>query len=79
MPSYDLVCKSCGNAFEITLQRFITDEDKVCPECGSTEVEQKLSQFEFKGTPWRPTKGVVKPLRVTAKFPPKKKPESQSQ
>ena len=72
MPSYDLVCKSCGHTFEIPLQRFITDEDKVCPECGSTEVEQKMSQFEFRGTHWKPTKRVEKPLHTTAKFPPKK-------
>jgi putative FmdB family regulatory protein len=73
MPSYDLVCKSCDHAFEVTLQRFLTDADKVCPECGSTEVEQSLTQFEFRGTPYRPIKGQAPPVRSTARFPPKKK------
>lgn len=71
MPSYDLVCEKCGHAFEICLHRFIRDEDKVCPNCGATDVEQKMSQFEFRGTPWKPTKGRVLPLRSQAKFPPK--------
>ena len=42
MPSYDLVCRSCGHEFELTLHRFIRDEDRVCPSCGTNDVEQKL-------------------------------------
>jgi putative FmdB family regulatory protein len=68
MPTYDLACKACGHTFEVALQRFITDDDKVCPNCSSKDVEQKMSQFEFRGTPWRPTKGMEKPLRSQAKF-----------
>lgn len=78
MPSYDLECKTCGKSFELTLHRFITDDDKVCPECGSHDVEQILSVFEFRGTPWVPTKGRVLPLRSQAKWPSKKKPAKDS-
>lgn len=80
MPSYDLVCSNCGHAFEITLHRFITEEDKLCPECGSTKVEQQLSVFEFRGTRWKPTQGTVLPLRTQAKWPskgPLPRPEPQ--
>lgn len=67
MPSYDLVCKTCGHEFELTLHRFITDDDKVCPECGGTNVEQKLSAFEWRSTRWKPTKGREVPQRTVAK------------
>jgi putative FmdB family regulatory protein len=70
MPSYDLICKSCGNSFEITLHRFIRDEDKVCPNCSSTDVEQKLAPFEWRGTKWVPTQGRVLPQRTVAKTRP---------
>jgi putative FmdB family regulatory protein len=72
MPSYDLVCKSCGHEFEVTLQRFIRDEDKVCPSCGAAEAEQKLSAFEWRGTRWIPTKGRILPKRTVAKTRPSK-------
>lgn len=45
MASYDLVCESCGHRFEVFRQGFIKDEDKTCPECGSTDVRQKYSTF----------------------------------
>ena len=76
MPSYDLVCKACGNDFEITLQRFIADDDKVCPKCRSTDVEQKLAPFEWRGTRWKPTKGTTLPKRTVAKTRPMK-PKSE--
>ena len=40
MPTYDLSCTACGNSFEKFMTRLIRDDDKVCPECGSTEVSQ---------------------------------------
>ena len=43
MASYDLICEDCGNSFEVFRQGFLKDEDRVCPECGSAEVRQKLS------------------------------------
>ena len=38
MPTYDLICESCGTRFERFLPRLLRREDKVCPECGSDEV-----------------------------------------
>ena len=45
MASYDLVCDACGHDFEVFRQGFLKDEDRVCPECGSTEVRQKFSSL----------------------------------
>lgn len=45
MASYDLVCRACGNAFEVYVQGFLKDEDKQCPACGSFQTEQKFSSF----------------------------------
>ena len=45
MASYDLVCEKCEHVFEVFRQGFLRDEDRVCPECGSTEVRQKFSSF----------------------------------
>lgn len=45
MASYDLVCDACGHDFEVFRQGFLKDEDKVCPECGSSEIRQKFSSF----------------------------------
>lgn len=45
MASYDLVCDACGSEFEIFRQGFLKDEDKACPDCGSTDVRQKFSSF----------------------------------
>jgi putative FmdB family regulatory protein len=45
MASYDLVCENCAHVFEVFRQGFLRDEDKVCPECGSTDVRQKFSSF----------------------------------
>jgi putative FmdB family regulatory protein len=45
MASYDLVCDACGNSFEVFRQGFLKDEDRVCPECGSVEVQQKFTSF----------------------------------
>jgi putative FmdB family regulatory protein len=45
MASYDLICESCGREFEVFRQGFLKDEDKLCPDCGGTEVRQKFSSF----------------------------------
>lgn len=45
MASYDLLCEDCGNAFEVFRQGFLRDEDRLCPNCGSTDVRQKFSSF----------------------------------
>lgn len=45
MASYDLRCDSCGQDFELFVQGFLKDEQKVCPECGSHEVAQRYTGF----------------------------------
>ena len=45
MASYDLVCDACGSEFEVFRQGFLKDEDKACPDCGSTDVRQQFSSF----------------------------------
>jgi len=38
MPTYELRCKECGHEFDRFLMRLIREQDRVCPECGSTNV-----------------------------------------
>lgn len=45
MASYDLKCRACGKDFEVFVQGFLKDEAKVCPDCGSREVEQRFTGF----------------------------------
>jgi putative FmdB family regulatory protein len=45
MASYDLRCSSCDNDFEVFVLGFLKDEDKVCPECGGREVQQRFTGF----------------------------------
>ena len=47
MPTYDFVCNNCDHEFEIFLARIITEEDKVCPECGSSDVRQRITSFRM--------------------------------
>jgi putative FmdB family regulatory protein len=39
MPTYELRCLECGKLFELFRTRILRDEEKVCPECGSTDVK----------------------------------------
>jgi putative FmdB family regulatory protein len=39
MPTYELHCPECGHRFDRFLVRLLRDDDKVCPECGSTKVK----------------------------------------
>ncbi len=45
MASYDLRCGSCGGDFEVYVQGFLKEDDKVCPECGSRQVTQLYTGF----------------------------------
>jgi len=38
MPTYELRCKNCGHEFDRFLMRLLREADKVCPECGSSDV-----------------------------------------
>ncbi len=44
MPTYDLRCTGCTNAFEVFRQGFLRDEDRVCPSCGAP-AEQMITGF----------------------------------
>ena len=46
MASYDLRCCACGKDFEVFLLGFLKDEAKVCPDCGSHQVEQRFTGFQ---------------------------------
>jgi putative FmdB family regulatory protein len=43
--TYDLTCNGCGLQFDIYVQGFLKDGDKVCPDCESREVEQRFTGF----------------------------------
>ena len=45
MASYDLKCAGCGREFEVFVQGFLKDAHRVCPDCGSSEVEQRFTGF----------------------------------
>jgi putative FmdB family regulatory protein len=45
LATYDLACGSCGTQFDVFVQGFLKDEARVCPECGSREVEQRFTGF----------------------------------
>ena len=42
MPTYDLTCRDCGVRFERFLTRILRTEDKVCPSCGSSHVDEGI-------------------------------------
>lgn len=56
MPTYQFICDSCGKDFEFFLMRVIRDEDKVCPNCGSTSVRQAYREV-FGFAPVRSSSG----------------------
>jgi putative FmdB family regulatory protein len=43
MAFYDFVCMDCGNSYELLVRGFIKDDDRRCPDCGSSAVRQKFS------------------------------------
>lgn len=45
MSTYDMVCSECSHSFQVYHPGFLRDEDKVCPECGSTQTQQTFSSF----------------------------------
>jgi putative FmdB family regulatory protein len=48
MPLYEFICKKCGQRFE-SLVTVGKERDVVCAECGSAEVEKKISCFGIGG------------------------------
>ena len=56
MPTYEYLCKGCGEEYEFD-QRITEDPIKECIKCGSPEVERLISNtsFQLKGTGWYKT------------------------
>lgn len=50
MASYDLKCGGCGREFELFVQGFLKDHQRVCPDCGSDQVEQRFTGFMMGAT-----------------------------
>jgi putative FmdB family regulatory protein len=54
MPTYDYICTSCHNAWEIE-QRIVEDAVRVCPKCGASTAKRQISAgagFILKGGGW---------------------------
>lgn len=53
MPTYEYVCKSCGNAWEAT-QRISADPLTECPKCHEEAAQRQISagNFILKGGGW---------------------------
>ncbi len=54
MPTYDYICTSCGNDWELE-QRIVEDPVKRCPKCGADTAKRQISQgagFILKGGGW---------------------------
>ena len=53
MPTYEYVCKACGNNWEAT-QRISEDPLKECPKCHAQAAERQISagNFILKGGGW---------------------------
>ncbi len=51
MPIFDYRCNKCGKEFEKLVRK---EEDKICPDCASADLEKKISSagFSLKGTGW---------------------------
>ncbi len=45
MPIYEYICIKCDEGFMILQKMGATDNDTICPKCGSQEVKKKLSAF----------------------------------
>ena len=54
MPTYDYICTSCENVWELE-QRIVEDPVKKCPKCGADTAKRQISQgagFILKGGGW---------------------------
>lgn len=51
MPAYDFNCDACGETFELRLSMSAYDsgEGRICPSCGSSDVERAFSAVNVIG------------------------------
>jgi putative FmdB family regulatory protein len=69
MPTYDYICTSCGNAWELE-QRIVEDPAKDCPKCGQATAKRQISSgagFILKGGGWYADLYGSKPPTAAAK------------
>jgi putative FmdB family regulatory protein len=45
MPIYEFVCRKCGKEFEKLVWKSSDNTKFKCPECDSSELEEKVSSF----------------------------------
>lgn len=45
MPIYEYICKKCEKNFSLLQRLGATEEDTICPACGSNDIKKKLSAF----------------------------------
>ena len=50
MAQIDLVCRDCGNSFEVVTRADIREKQKNCPACASQNVRQTFSSFLRNGS-----------------------------
>ena len=45
MPSYDFICRHCGERFEtrMSMSAYDSGEGRACPHCGSEQVERAFT------------------------------------
>lgn len=43
MVSYYMVCRDCKHKFTLTCDCPLTENERVCPQCGSPRVRQRLT------------------------------------
>jgi putative FmdB family regulatory protein len=46
MPIFDFTCHACHQPFELITRNARSNDDPVCPHCGSKDVEKQLSMFK---------------------------------
>ena len=45
MPLYEYTCAGCGDGFTLLQSIHVQPGETVCPACGGTEVERRMSAF----------------------------------
>jgi hypothetical protein len=46
----DLICRSCKHAYHVACDSLIKDDEKNCPECGSSSYRQTFAGYRRNGS-----------------------------
>lgn len=49
MPIYEYQCRPCRRVFEVLVRSQKDEENAVCPDCKSSQVDRQLSVFAARG------------------------------